>query len=71
MRELLREEALFVSKRLLLELVGYQNDAAGAWGLIRDAFEDGGGDPDSLYVKRFAHTDRIVLTLGESEALTS
>jgi hypothetical protein len=69
MRELRREKVLRVTKHRLLELVGYTNDASGAWALIRDAFDDVGGNPEELYGIRLPYGD-VLLTAGQSTALT-
>lgn len=62
MRQLLHEHVLRVPKSLLLQLVGYQNDAAGAWPLVQEAYEDVGGRGD-VYGMRLP-SGEILLTVG-------
>jgi hypothetical protein len=70
MRQLSREGMLRVKKAHILELVGYQNDAAGAWTLITEAFDDVGGDLDELRAMRLPDGD-ILFVVGSPDPMDS
>jgi hypothetical protein len=67
MHQLLWDRCLRMNKYRLLDLVDKQNDAAGNWKLITDAFEDVGGDVDDLCYL-YLNGDEILIMVGEPKS---